>query len=146
MTKKKTVAKKVSKKTVAKTTKTVTITRRRWANPKNIDKFNEVQEKRAEDNRDYEEKCADAALYDDASKLMCCLGFVCRAQGLPVKDIKDVGLPTDVRGFAAPTWLIDIESKAAAINDDESLDNKTRERMLAKLFREHTPIRLKFVP
>lgn len=137
MTTKKTAKKVVLKSgtSLKKEPKTVVITRKRWANPKNIAMFNEASG----------EAVASAALYDTGSKLQCCLGFVCRDIGMRVGDIKDKGFPTEVRNDI-PEWLTEVESDAADINDDDCISNKERERKLQALFRENTPIRLKFVP
>lgn len=125
--------------------KTVTISRSRWAIPGNIKKFNKEKAKKAQVGPAWAPP-ATVQLYDSTSKMMCCLGFVCRAEGLKVSQIEDLGLPSDVSEYEPPAWLATIEERAAAINDDEKLGNAKREAKLKKLFADKTPIRLKFVP
>lgn len=119
--------------------KVVTIKRSRWASAKRVDAWNKKHES--------DEKYAEACLYDTNSKMMCCLGFVCRAEGLKVAEIRDIGLPSDVDAKQPlPNWLTGVQTQAACINDDASLTETVRERKLKKLFRELTPVDLEFVP
>lgn len=74
----------------------------------------------------------------------CCLGFVCRALGTKVADMKTIMFPSGLADVV-PEWLNDIEDNAALVNDDRNITGREREKQLHALF-ANTPIALKFVP
>lgn len=84
---------------------------------------------------------------------MCCLGFGCRAAGVPAKSIDGLGLPNDldvvVPAFSktsdsGPVNTV-LSERAHVINDDETIDDAQRERLLRALFKRHG-VALRFVP
>ena len=114
--------------------KIVTITRSRWA--------------RGKKNRPREScfsQLLHNSLYNEGLNTMCCLGFVCRAKGAKVKNIRGVALPDAAKDWQSPDWLDDIADQAATVNDRYGITDREREKQLRELFAD-TPIRLKFVP
>lgn len=127
--------------------KVVTIRRSKWSAAQRLAKWNKAQAKAMGDKDEYCD--VDPALLSSENGMKCCLGFVCQAVGVRVKDMVDVGMPSTLLGKLTsplPEWLIDIENQAQTINDDGDITDRERESKLKKLFREKSPIDLKFVP
>ena len=83
------------------------------------------------------------SLHDPRTHLQCCLGFVCRAYGVPLNAIKGLGYPEAVANRLRnrlPRWLregaVDVD-RAVEINDNGSLSSAERERQLRPIFRRH---------
>lgn len=116
-------------------TKTVVISRKKWATPGNLNAYATVR------------GCdlPAASLYDSETGFKCCLGFVCRALRKPLRELDGVGMPYELES-GIPLWLEKIQEQAARINDSRILRDKTREQRLVKLFKDKTPIRLRFKP
>lgn len=117
--------------------KVVTIARSRWARGK--------KNRPVKSGGELFDDELENALYNPGLRTMCCLGFVCRAEGAKVASIKGVGLPYEADGWSSPDWLDAVANRAAEENDDESITDRERERRLHEIFAD-TPIRLKFVP
>lgn len=76
----------------------------------------------------------------------CCLGFVCRAFGVPLEAIVGQTMPErlddDKHRVLLPAWLLrtaaeaDV-STAAGVNDDVTLTNEERELKIAAIFKKH---------
>ena len=75
----------------------------------------------------------------------CCLGFVCRALGVPRKVIADVAMPYGIADdYCArlPKWLLSSTHtsdvvKAANINDGRDITDVERERRITAIFKKH---------
>ena len=85
-------------------------------------------------------------LYDSTTKRQCCLGFVCRAFGVPLSSIEGHGMPADIDAKVdrdtLPPWLLsetlrcDVD-RAAYINDNLEIDEEEREAHIAAIFKRH---------
>lgn len=78
----------------------------------------------------------------------CCLGFVAEQRGVPREHLLDVLEPEDLPGHALIEGLLvsgdcdgsrnsALSSNAMVINDDHTIDDAERERLLTALFAEH---------
>mgnify|MGYP001569517174 CR=1 FL=1 len=84
-------------------------------------------------------------LRDDETGLQCCLGFVCRAFGVPLSDIEGREMPDAVADRykrRLPAWLLSQAGKssvhkAARINDNSSLTDEKREARIMAIFKRH---------
>ena len=89
---------------------------------------------------------------------LCCLGFVCHQLGIPVKDFKYKGFPSDLKNEWDIPYLLkgsiykgkkywsnsDLTNKAVKINDSLAVPFKEKEKMLKELFNKHK-LDIKFV-
>lgn len=90
-----------------------------------------------------------SSLYDNASKLQCCLGFGMRQAGAAVSQICDMNFPSDITltnnldsEFCA--LLCELEESASETNDQQDLSNSVREQSLIDIFAAKG-VRLSFV-
>lgn len=89
-------------------------------------------------------------------KKMCCLGFVCRAAKLKVKDLLDVSEPNMIDKtrvklrWELPEWAMWLVEKPEIVglmmteNDSEGISEFEREQRLIKLFAE-VDVELEFI-
>ena len=109
----------------------------------------------------------ESALFNDIGG-MCCLGFDMRACGISPKRIKNLEMPRELQGnvklaakkiphllkFSMPNWSKDrvygwyedtkFATRAASINDNDKITERTREKRLVALF-EKQDIALEFI-
>jgi hypothetical protein len=87
-----------------------------------------------------------------ADKKMCCLGQICKQQGIPLKEMIQVTSPANmlllfqnkVRFLTDNYNHTDLAVKAMKINDSKEIDDVARESHLVKLFQDNN-IALEFV-
>lgn len=103
---------------------------------------------------EYQQHFGKAKLLNEQGN-MCCLGFVCKATGLSDQDIMMRSYPQStflsidkLTTFSHPdiSYPKDtaLSCRAASINDNQSIPQKAKEKMLKDLFLEND-IKLKFV-
>ena len=80
-------------------------------------------------------------LRDDETGLQCCLGFVCRAFGVPLYGLKGASMPCaleDRHRSKLPDWLFSGDAEdAATINDKSRLTDEKREAHIKAIFKRN---------
>lgn len=116
---------------------------------------NRQEEKKSENNYDYENPLGEPALKNDEG-FMCCLGFACRAMGVKNGRLLNSQLPADIEGITleskAGRYFLNSELKnnqvtrdIAAVNDDPRLSPSKIKAKLKSLFNKLN-IDINFVP
>ena len=67
----------------------------------------------------------------------CCLGFCVEQIGYPKECMLEVGEPSELDEESVDAELFELEDRAIQINDDQKMDDVTREAKLAELFENH---------
>lgn len=136
--------------------KTFVVDRATWLNGSTRYVTKQAAQLAKEDGYDLAEVATtpEGVLLDPASKMKCCLGFVCEQLGVPTGALKDHGMPEAIntRHFKKleGVLLVDQEhpyggrgmvntrlgSSASGINDSR-FSNELREEKLIKLFAEN---------
>lgn len=122
---------------------TLTISRKRWLTAKDID----------EGKRLY------SWLYRSEDRKMCCLGFLGRACGAKVSQLRNIGEPDRVpsvnwpKGMLVPreyypnkTYNAGFVYDMMRVNDNPKLTARQREKEIKRLFKTYLNITVKFVP
>jgi hypothetical protein len=91
-------------------------------------------------------------LHNTRTNKQCCLGFACQAYGVPVSEMRGVGMPSHLSSHLQdrlPKWMVGDNpswrtqsdlldaSLAAKINDDPNLSWDEREELLKPIFQKH---------
>ena len=96
------------------------------------------------------EKSSGSLLCSSTGK-MCCLGFFAKSYGVPKDKIVDLAFPSsileDKELAKIPSWAQEVTTdihSLVKINDLSDMDDKLREKQIAKIFKKHKII-AKFV-
>ena len=88
-------------------------------------------------------------LRDPNTGKMCCLGIYLKACGVPVKDLENKSMPSNLAGYKLPEWLVlehdpqteeeGVASKLADANDKAAgdIDMKTRKKIIRQGFADN---------